>query len=117
MDEKTNAKLAKVMASLSDEEQQELIDLIRANGNDTAEEVVTGDDVAIAAMQGLLACGKWGETPGACASTAWLVIVPQYFQARDKFFRDFQPRLQAMADAIAKQASEAHPATEATPKG
>lgn len=46
---------------------------------------ISPDDIALAAMQGLLA--KPDMLPEAAAVTAWSVVVPAYYKGREMFLR------------------------------
>ena len=50
--------------------------------DDEEPEPPTVDDVALAAMQGLLASGKFDANPDVAVSLAWRVCVPAYYKER-----------------------------------
>ncbi len=55
-------------------------------GHDHSEpEPPTVDDIALAAMQALLASGKFEGSPAAAVALAWQVCVPAYFEQRNGF--------------------------------
>lgn len=99
MDDKIHTKLTKVMDGLSPEEQEALVELITENIGETSEDI-DPNDVAIAAMQGLLSRPAQADTVAACIATAWNVCVPQFYRERHKYFTVTQPKMVEMAEKI-----------------
>lgn len=54
-------------------------------GDEAPPEMPTPDEVALTAMSGILASGKFGEDFGIAAEMAWKLCVPAYFAARSGF--------------------------------